>query len=141
MRPDNLHEGVHASKVQAEMAIVPKSIKAQGGTVSRIAYALLQAADYDEDTVMEYTPPEETNRRQRQREIEAEREREQKVPQLTQYLLLDNNAPTFISLSRHNCHVCCPNRTVPTVQHCTWHRALRQPLSGSFQIVCIVAMC
>lgn len=32
---------------------------------------------------MEYTPPEETNRRQRQREIEAEREREQKVPQLT----------------------------------------------------------
>jgi hypothetical protein len=44
---------------------------------------LLQAADYDEDTVMEYTPPEETNRRQRQREIEAEREREQKVPQLT----------------------------------------------------------
>lgn len=42
---------------------------------------LLQAADYDEDTVMEYTPPEETNRRQRQREIEAEREREQKVLQ------------------------------------------------------------
>ena len=39
----------------------------------------LQAADYDDDTVMEYTPPEETNRRQRQREIEAEREREQKV--------------------------------------------------------------
>ena len=38
-----------------------------------------QAADYDEDTVMEYTPPEETNRRQRQREMEAEREREQKV--------------------------------------------------------------
>ena len=39
----------------------------------------VQAADYDEDTVMEYTPPEETNRRQRQREIEAERDREQKV--------------------------------------------------------------
>ncbi|CAK0784877.1 hypothetical protein CVIRNUC_008082 [Coccomyxa viridis] len=41
--------------------------------------AELKAADYDDDTVMEYTPPEETNRRQRQREIEAEREREQKM--------------------------------------------------------------
>ncbi len=30
---------------------------------------------------MEYTPPEETNRRQRQREMEQEREREQKVQQ------------------------------------------------------------
>ena len=42
----------------------------------------VQAADYDDDTQMEYTPPEETNRRQRQREIEqdaAERERQQKV--------------------------------------------------------------
>ena len=88
MRPDKLHEGMHASKMQAEMTIVPEPIKRKGGTVSRIAHALLQAADYDEDTVMEYTPPEETNRRQRQREIEAEREREQKVPQLTSYLTM-----------------------------------------------------
>ena len=76
---------------------------------------------------MEYTPPEETNRRQRQREIEAEREREQKVPQLIQFLLVENLAYTFSSLSRHICHVCCATCTVLTVQHCTWHGALRQP--------------
>lgn len=30
MRPDKLHDGVHAPKMQAEMTIVPKPIKAKG---------------------------------------------------------------------------------------------------------------
>lgn len=76
---------------------------------------------------MEYTPPEETNRRQRQREIETEREREQKVPQLIQFLLVVIFAHTLSSLSKPVCLVCCASCTVLTVQHCTWHRALRQP--------------
>ena len=141
MRPDKLHDGVHAPKMQAVMTIVPKPIKAKGGVVPKIAYALLQAADYDEDTVMEYTPPEETNRRQRQREIEAEREREQKVPQLIHFLLVENLAHTLSSLSRHICLVCCASCTVLTAQYCTWHGTLRQPFQWSGQVVCIVAMC
>ena len=57
----------------------------------------LQAADYDDDTVMEYTPPEETNRRQRQREIEAEREREQKVAVVLSHCMVQKLWQIFVA--------------------------------------------
>ena len=54
---------------------------------------------------MEYTPPEETNRRLRQREIEAEREREQKVQQRSpckqHHILLGNECPAHYSVACH----------------------------------------
>lgn len=83
----------------------------------------MQAADYDDDTQMEYTPPEETSRRQRQREIEqdaAERERQQKV---------HSAQPSYILLHKI---MRLPELTLPQKLHYAERRTIQEhPLLGS----------